>query len=129
MKDSTKVRLHLSKQLFESLTKQVITESKKNYGAGMEEVKGKHHGMKEVKKTEHDTKPVKEMETKVAEENLDESVLTDPNFIAGITTLLGGAGAVGAAIVKDLKAAQTDEEKKSVLQKISSMLARVRGDV
>lgn len=41
MKNNTKVRLHLSKQLFESLTKQVIAEAKgkKNFGAGMEEVK------------------------------------------------------------------------------------------
>lgn len=41
MKNNTKVRLHLSKQLFESLAKQVLTEAKgkKNFGAGMEEVK------------------------------------------------------------------------------------------
>ena len=39
MKNTTKVRLHLSKNLFESLAQQVLAESKKNYGAGMEEVK------------------------------------------------------------------------------------------
>lgn len=41
MKNNTKIRLHLSKQLFESLTKQVIAEAKgkHSYGAGMEEVK------------------------------------------------------------------------------------------
>ena len=41
MKNNTKIRLHLSKQLFESLTKQVIAESKKNFGPGMTEVKAK----------------------------------------------------------------------------------------
>ena len=39
MKNNTKIRLHLSKQLFESLTKQVIAEGKRNFGPGMEEVK------------------------------------------------------------------------------------------
>ena len=34
MKDSTKIRLHLSKALVESLTKQVIREGKSNMGGG-----------------------------------------------------------------------------------------------
>lgn len=34
MKNNTKIRLHLSKQLFESLTKQVIKEGKGNMGGG-----------------------------------------------------------------------------------------------
>lgn len=34
MKNNTKIRLHLSKQLFESLTKQVIMEGKSNMGGG-----------------------------------------------------------------------------------------------
>ena len=58
MKNNTKIRLHLSKQLFESLTKQVIAEAKgKHYGAGMEEVKAP-----KAKKAK-----VEEMETRVAE--------------------------------------------------------------
>ena len=62
MKNNTKIRLHLSKQLFESLTKQVIAEAKmkKNLGAGMTEVKGR----KDKKKEEE---PLKEMETMTAE--------------------------------------------------------------
>jgi len=42
MNNNTKVRLRISKQLFESLSNQILAESKKmNYGAGMEEVKTK----------------------------------------------------------------------------------------
>ena len=54
MKNNTKIRLHLSKQLFESLTKQVIAEAKtKHYGAGMEEVKApkKAHKKEKVEET------------------------------------------------------------------------------
>jgi len=56
MKNSTKIRLHLSKQLFESLAKQVLTEAKtkQNLGAGMEEVKA----TKEKKEKEHKEKEV-----------------------------------------------------------------------
>jgi hypothetical protein len=59
MKNNTKIRLHLTKQLFESLTKQVIAEAKMkhNLGAGMTELKAK----KEKKAK------VEEMETRVAE--------------------------------------------------------------
>ena len=34
MKNNTKIRLHLSKQLFESLTKQVLAESRDNMSGG-----------------------------------------------------------------------------------------------
>lgn len=64
MKNNTKIRLHLSKQLFESLTKQVLAEAKGNMsgGAYTETVKvPKQHKEKKAA-------PVKEMETKVAEE-------------------------------------------------------------
>jgi hypothetical protein len=53
MKNNTKIRLHLSKQLFESLTKQVITEAKtKHYGAGMKEVKAPKKERMEEMETE-----------------------------------------------------------------------------
>ena len=65
MKNNTKIRLHLSKQLFESLTKQVIAEAKmKNLGAGMTEIKAKKAPKKEK---------MEEMETRVAEkENMQQ---------------------------------------------------------
>lgn len=63
MKNNTKIRLHLSKQLFESLTKQVLAEAKGNMsgGAYTETVKAP----KQPK--EKKAAPVKEMETRVAE--------------------------------------------------------------
>jgi hypothetical protein len=72
MENNTKVRLHLSKQLFESLAKQVLTEAKtkQNLGAGMEEVKApkekKEKKAPEVKATDK-MKSMEEMETNVAE--------------------------------------------------------------
>lgn len=119
MKNNTKVRLHLSKRLFESITKQVLAEAKGNMsgGAYTETVKTKNHGQK----------PMKEMETKVAEEGLDESVLTDPNFIAGVATLVGGAGAVAAALIKDLRKAKTPEEKAEVLRSAASSIEQAKG--
>ena len=68
MRNNTKVRLHLTKQLFESLTKQVVAESKgKHFGAGMEEVKGH-----KAPKKGH----MREMETNVAETPGEEKLVT-----------------------------------------------------
>lgn len=71
MKNNTKIRLHLSKQLFESLTKQVIAEAKSDMSGGayteaVKTPKVKHDKAPKAHKAEE--KPVKEMETKVAEE-------------------------------------------------------------
>ena len=69
MKNNTKIRLHLSKQLFESLAKQIVAENKDmSGGAYTEAVKGpkmKHDKAAKMHKAEE--KPMKEMETKVAE--------------------------------------------------------------
>lgn len=71
MKNSTRIRLHLSKNLFESLAEQVLAEAKgMNYGAGMQEVKMKKD-KKKVEDKEHEDKKkdkVEEMEFNVAEE-------------------------------------------------------------
>jgi hypothetical protein len=73
MKNNTKIRLHLTKSLFESLAKQVLAESKKgdmSGGAYTEAVKApKTHkeNSPEVKKTDK-MKTMGEMETRVAED-------------------------------------------------------------
>jgi len=75
MKNNTRVRLHLSKQLFESLAKQVIKEAKGDMsgGAYTEAVKAPKAGKKEKKAPEVKAtdkmkeEGVEEMETKVAE--------------------------------------------------------------
>jgi len=62
MKNNTKIRLHLSKQLFESLTKQVIAEAKVNGGGAYTEA------VKQPKANKaHEKKRVHELETMTAE--------------------------------------------------------------
>jgi len=113
MKNNTKVRLHLSKQLFESLAKQVITESKKNFGAGMEEVKvkkDKKEKAPEVKATDK-MKSMEEMETRVAEkkgkvEEIAEPIqqlLSDPETFKSFLQSLAILGTSGAAIAGFIK--------------------------
>lgn len=61
MKNNTKVRLHLSKQLFESLAKQVLAEAKKgdmSGGAYTEAVKAPKGEKKADKEVKTETKPV-----------------------------------------------------------------------
>ena len=55
------------------------------------------------------------------------SILTDPNFIAGLAALLGVGGSIATAVVKDLKGAKTPEEKKQVLQQAASSVSRAAG--
>lgn len=67
-------------------------------------------------------------EKKKSEEPIEEaSVLTDPNFIAGISTLLGIGGAFAASLIKDLKSAKTPEEKKQVLDSVVSNIGTKMG--
>lgn len=76
MKNNTKIRLHLSKRLFESLTKEVLAEGKGDMSGGayteaVKQPKGEkkekaHHKMKE--------EGVKEMQTNVAEKKEGKSI-------------------------------------------------------
>lgn len=54
--------------------------------------------------------------TMYSKSKINENVLTDPNFIAGISTLLGVGSAFAVAFLKDLKNAKTPEDKKKILQ-------------
>lgn len=56
----------------------------------------------------------------VEESSLNEAgLLSDPNFIAGLSTLLGVGTTFAVALAKDLKNAKTPEEKKQILQSLS----------
>lgn len=76
MKNNTKIRLHLSKRLFESLTREVLAEGKGDMSGGayteaVKQAKGEkkekaHHKMKE--------EGVKEMQTNVAEKKEGKSI-------------------------------------------------------
>lgn len=63
MKNNTKIRLHLSKKLFETLTKQVLAESKAN--DGYTEAVKQPKGMKEVNAVE-DTDKMRKMNEKMS---------------------------------------------------------------
>lgn len=84
MKNNTKIRLHLSKQLFESLAKQVLAEAK-SYGAGMEEVKAPKAKKEKAPKTHE---KVEEMETKVAEDQKEKTIQISLNEYTGSPAML-----------------------------------------
>ncbi len=116
MKNSTKVRLHLSKQLFESLAKQVLAEAKGDMsgGAYTEAVKApkakKEKKAPEVKATDK-MKSMEEMETKVAEEKdkVEEvaepiqQLLSDPETFKSFLESLAILGTSGAALAGFIK--------------------------
>lgn len=131
MKNNTKVRLHLSKQLFESLAKQVLAEAKKgdmSGGAYTEAVKiskvKKEKKASEVKATSKmKEEGVEEMETKVAEaptkkdtEQIKEFELAEPiqqlindpaiakEFGMSVLKLLGGGATLAVAVTQGMKA-------------------------
>jgi hypothetical protein len=128
MKDSTKVRLHLSKQLFESLTREIIKEAKANdgYTVAVKQPKTPKQSKSqatspEVQKTDKEAM-MGEMEMNVAEkkQKVDEftnTMTADSGAITAIATLLGIGVPLATALVRDLMRAKTPEEKKKVIQK------------
>jgi hypothetical protein len=128
MKNNTKIRLHLSKQLFESLAKQVLAEAKKgdmSGGAYTEAVKApkeKKEKAPEVKATDK-MKKIGEMETRVAEKKHDKeevrevvgpemeaakdliAFLSDnAEFLATIGGITGAAKWIASKVAKDPEA-------------------------
>jgi hypothetical protein len=64
--------------------------------------------------------------TKIDEnEEVSESLLADAAPI--LATLLGVGGSIAAALVSDLRKAKTPEEKKRVLQNVSSQISKSKG--
>lgn len=121
MKNNTKIRLHLSKNLFESLAKQVVAESKKgdmSGGAYTEAVKQpkapKAHKEKAPKAEKEGG--VKEMETRVAEEgqlneneaaavqDLMQFLQDNAGFLAGMGGIVGAAKWIASKVAKDPEA-------------------------
>jgi hypothetical protein len=60
------------------------------------------------------------------EEPLNENVLTDPNFIAGIAALLGVTGTYAATVVKDMKG-KSKEEKKKIADEMAAGVSKATG--
>ena len=75
--------------------------------------------LSEKKKADEDKEKLDE------NEELDENLFMDALPI--LATILGVGGSIGIALVKDLKAAKTPEDKKRVLQNIAGQISRSKG--
>jgi hypothetical protein len=75
--------------------------------------------LSEKKKADEDKEKLDE------NEELDENLFMDALPI--LATILGVGGSIGVALVKDLKAAKTPEDKKRVLQNIAGQISRSKG--
>lgn len=115
MEDNTKIRLHLSKHLFESLTKQVVAEGKMTkeamsggaYTEAVKTSKTKKYGPAVPTKTKPGEtaaqKHTPEKRKADKERKINETSMLDENttheVIAALAGVLG-TGALGAAILK-----------------------------
>lgn len=134
MKDSTIVRLRMSKQLFESLADQILAEAKDmSGGVYTEVVKQKKEKKKAEDKKVEDKKEkveevkdkVEEMETRVAEEgNINEYVGLGPDEVKALEYLAAIMGTgTGAAI-----ASQYGKEIKDLAHKVKDFIKSKKAD-
>lgn len=137
MNNNTRVRLHLSKQLFETLTREILAEAKKpndGYSVAVKQPKMPKQSKSqatspEVQKTDAEAM-MGEMETKVAEkkDKVDEYVGVDQTegLIAMLAALLGIGVPLATSLYKDLKG-KSKEEKKQVLQSLAKQMDKTTG--
>ena len=135
MNNNTKIRLHLSKNLFESIAKEVLAEAKRandGYTVAVKQPKmpkqSKSQAVSpEVQKTDAEA-TMGEMETKVAETApVKEDMSAAQMLVATLGTVLGVGGTIAASVLKDLKNAKTPEEKKQVLQTLANQMTKAKG--
>jgi len=135
MNNNTKIRLHLSKNLFESIAKEVLAEAKKandGYTVAVKQPKMPKQSKSqaaspEVQKTDAEA-TMGEMETKVAETvPVKEDMSAAQMLVATLGTVLGVGGTIAASVLKDLKNAKTPEEKKQVLQSLANQMTKAKG--
>jgi hypothetical protein len=135
MNNNTKIRLHLSKNLFESIAKEVLAEAKKandGYTVAVKQPKMPKQSKSqaaspEVQKTDAEA-TMGEMETKVAETApVKEDMSAAQMLVATLGTVLGVGGTIAASVLKDLKNAKTPEEKKQVLQSLANQMTKAKG--
>ena len=135
MNNNTKIRLHLSKNLFESIAKEVLAEAKRandGYTVAVKQPKMPKQSKSqaaspEVQKTDAEA-TMGEMETKVAETvPVKEDMSAAQMLVATLGTVLGVGGTIAASVLKDLKNAKTPEEKKQVLQSLANQMTKAKG--
>lgn len=144
MKDSTIVRLRMSKQLFESLADQILAEAKDMSGGAYTEkvkvpkVKKESKKVEEKKEVEEKKDKVEEMETRVAEEGpVNEYYGLGPDEVKAMEYLAAIMGTgTGAAIashygkeIKDLAGKVKEFIKSKKSQKADSSVAEVKKKV
>ena len=153
MINNTRIRLHLSKNLFENIAKEVLSEVKKANDGYSVAVKAPKAGkIKEVNAVA-DTDKMKKMEEKMSskekmakglykEDEMEEmqinvaeddamneyvGVETSTGLITALATLLGVGIPLATSLYKDLKGAKTPEEKKQVMQSLGKSVAGSAG--
>lgn len=82
--------------------------------------------LKEMVRQELQAVLAEKMDKEEEKEKMDEAVggLDDPNFIAGVSTLLGVGSAILIPFIKALKAAKTPEEKAKVKADLKNAIGR-----
>jgi hypothetical protein len=74
----------------------------------------------------------REMSEELGEEEmgdqLDESLLQDPNFVGGVATLATLGGTFLVSLMKDLKKAKSEGDKKNILKKIAGVINKHAGN-
>jgi hypothetical protein len=73
-------------------------------------------------------KYIKSFESLNQEGEVNENLLSDPNFIAGATTLAALGGTFLVSLIKDLKKAKTKEERKEILKSIANTIDKHAGN-
>ena len=113
------------------IAKAILKQSPKiNTLKEMEKKKLTKDALKEMVRQELQTALFEKKKMKDEKKKLDEAgvgTLTDPNFIAGMATLLGVGGTLAAALVKSLMQAKSPEEKANVISRAAGAIEKAKG--
>jgi hypothetical protein len=149
MKNNTKIRLHLSKTLFENIAKEVLSEAKKAndgysvavkapkkikevnavaYTDKMEKMEEKMSSKEKMAKGLYKEDEMEEMQINVAEEGqVNEFAEQGQALITALATLLGVGVPIATSLYRDLKG-KTPEEKKQVLRSLAGQMDKITGN-
>jgi acetoin utilization deacetylase AcuC-like enzyme len=123
------VEINNPKQL--ETAKAILKKSPKiNTLTEMEKKKLTKDALKEMVRQELQSALLEKKKMKDEKKMMNEAgvgTLTDPNFIAGMATLLGVGGTLAAALIKSLMQAKTPEEKANVINKAADAVEKAKG--
>ena len=81
----------------------------------------------QLKATLAEKKKMKDEKDKKMMNEAGVGTFTDPNFIAGMATLLGVGGTLAAALIKNLMQAKSPEEKANVISRAAGAIEKAKG--